>query len=139
MADPVFAIRSVFIGRPPQAVFDGFVNLEDLPKWAVHHIKSAEQMPDGSCEIETPRGPGWVRMRADRERGVLDHEITDVEGTATVAARVSELAGGSVLALIFPKPADMPAATFEREMSLIDEELARFKQLLETGLEAAGS
>jgi hypothetical protein len=58
MADPIHSVRTVDTDRPPKAVFDKFVNREGWPKWAVRNIGSACLPGDGSCAIETTRGPG---------------------------------------------------------------------------------
>ncbi len=132
MTDPAYSVRSVFIARAADAVFDAVADVATWPQWAVHNVRSARALPDGTFAIETPRGPGRIRAKMARDCGILDHEFIDpVEGTWLVPGRVAPLAGGAVVSMAFAKPPGMPGDAFAAGMKDLDDELAHLKRLLE--------
>lgn len=132
MAELVHSMRSVFIACQADAVFDVVADIAAWPQWAVHNVLSARALPDGTFEIETPRGPGRIRSKMVRECGILDHEFTDPrEGTWLVPGRVAPFAGGAIVSVAFAKPPGMPDDAFATAMKDLDDELAHLKRLLE--------
>ncbi len=124
--------KSVFINCSPQDVFAFLANGENWPKFAIHNIFAIRPGAEGDWIIETPRGPGRLRLKAVATFGIIDHEFIDAqEGRWEVPARVVAAANGAVFMMTLTKPEPMPESDFYTGMRLLDEEMATLKNLLE--------
>ncbi len=130
MTEPV--TKSVFVCCPAKRLFGFLANAENWPRYAIHNILAVRPGPDGYWLMDTPRGPGRLRIMADERTGVLDHEFIDAqEGRWLVPARAVPVGHNSVFMLTLTKPDRMPAEAFEAGMKLLDDELRTLKSLLE--------
>lgn len=131
MISPV--TKSVVINCSPQEVFAFLANGENWPKFAVHNIFSIRPGTGGDWIIDTPRGPGRLRLKPTAEFGIIDHEFIDAqEGRWEVPARVVAAADGAVFMMTLTKPEPMPESDFYTGMRLLDEEMETLKLLLES-------
>src|SRR5690242_9618481 len=81
--------KSVGIDRAPDDVFDFLADASNWPRFAVVNIQSISRTADAHWwRMETPRGPGQLRIFADRRNGILDHEFRNDEAHWRVPARV---------------------------------------------------
>ncbi len=115
----------------------GFSFLADptnMPKWAIHNLKSIRPAETGVWDIETPRGPGRFVPHFDAKHGVLDHEFIDPrEGSWAVPARIVPIGpSASVYTITLTKPEGMPTNAFMQGMTLMDDELQKLKDVLES-------
>jgi hypothetical protein len=78
--------------------------------------------------MERPR----LRMRADACHGVLDHDFVDPQASWTVPARVVRNGDGTEFMITFFQPPGFTDAFFDEQIKLVDIELAKLKDLLET-------
>lgn len=132
MTEPV--TKTVFVKCPAKSLFGFLANAENWPRWAVHNIQAVRPGNDGWWLMETPRGPGRLRIRPDARTGVLDHEFIDAqEGRWMVPTRVVEVGDGALLMMTFTKPDAVPDEAFRIGMRFLDEELETLKRLLESG------
>lgn len=130
MTQPV--TKTVFINRRQQEVFAFLANGENWPRFAIHNIFSIQPSDEGDWIIETPRGPGRLRLKPVAEFGILDHEFIDAqEGRWEVPARVVSVNGASVFMMTLNRPQPMPESEFFKGMQLLDEEMTALKQILE--------
>lgn len=134
MISPV--TKTVMINRSPQAVFAFLANGENWAKFAVHNILSIRPSTEGDWLIETPRGPGRLRLKTTASLGIVDHEFIDAqEGRWEVPARVVPVGNRegnmSVFMMTLSKPDPVSEHDFQAGMVLLDEELMTLKQLLE--------
>jgi hypothetical protein len=125
--------KSIWIDAQPAAVFAFLANGENWPKFAIHNIFSIRPGEEGNWLIETPRGPGQLRLKTHAAHGIVDHEFIDAqEGRWEVPARVVPAGDdGTVFMMTLTKPAQMPEPDFQVGMKLLDEEFATLKRLLE--------
>jgi quinol monooxygenase YgiN len=83
--------------------------------------------------MDTPRGPGPLRIKPNERTGVLDHEFIDAqEGRWIVPTRVVPVSAGALLLMTFIRPDALPEEAFRMGMRLLDEELETLKRLLES-------
>jgi quinol monooxygenase YgiN len=131
MTEPV--TKTLFVKCPAKKLFDFLVKAENWPRWAVHNVLAVQSGSDGWWLMDTPRGPGRLRIRPDERTGVLDHEFIDAqEGRWSVPTRVVAVSEGALLLMTFPKPDALPDEVFHLGMRLLDEELEMLKRLLES-------
>lgn len=124
--------KTVTINCSPMAVFTFLANGENWPKFAVHNILSLRPGSEGDWIIETPRGPGRLRLKTAASFGIVDHEFIDPqEGRWEVPARVVAADNRSVFMMTLSKPERMQEQDFQAGLALLDEELALLKQVLE--------
>lgn len=132
MTEPV--TKSVFVKCPAKNLFDFLANAENWPRWAVHNILAVRPGSDGWWLMDTPRGPGRLRIRPNERTGILDHEFIDAqEGRWIVPTRAVAVGDGALLLMTFTKPDALPDEAFRIGMRLLDEELDTLKRLLESG------
>lgn len=132
MTEPV--TKTVFVKCPAKHLFDFVANAENWPRWAVHNVLAVRPGDDGWWLMDTPRGPGRLRIRPDARTGVLDHEFIDAqEGRWSVPTRVAAVGGGALLLMTFTKPDALPDEEFRQGMRMLDEELEALKRLLGSG------
>jgi hypothetical protein len=130
MTEPV--TKSVFVRCPAKRLFDFLANAENWPRYAVHNVLAIRPGHDGYWVVDTPRGPGRLRIMADERTGVLDHEFIDArEGRWIVPARAVAVGGNSLFMLTLTKPDQVPAEAFDVGMKMLDDELRTLKSLLE--------
>jgi hypothetical protein len=124
--------KTVRIACDPEAAFDFLANLTNWPRWAVVNVKSTRRSNDpGWWDMVTPRGPARLRMRADPNHGILDHDFIDPEASWSVPARVIANGSGAEFMMTFFQPSGFTDAFFDEQIKLVDIELARLKELLE--------
>jgi hypothetical protein len=129
MTEPV--TKTVFVKCPAKKLFYFLANAENWPRYAVHNVLAVRPGSDGWWLIDTPRGPGRLRIGPDERTGVLDHEFIDAgEGRWVVPARVVPVGEGSLCVMTFAKPDALPDEAFRHGMRLLDEELETLKRLL---------
>jgi len=124
--------KTVSINRSPAQVFDFLVNAGNWPKWAIHNIKSITKGENGWWVMETPVGFGNLRIRPNLEFGILDHDFQAPEASWTVPARVVPNADGAEFMITFFQPANFSGEFFDEQIKLVDQELAKLKEILET-------
>jgi hypothetical protein len=124
--------KSIYIHAQPASVFAFLANGENWPKFAIHNIFSIHPGEEGNWMIETPHGPGQLRLKTHEAYGIVDHEFIDAqEGRWEVPARIVPAGDGAVVMMTLTKPAPMPESDFHVGMTLLDEEFATLKGLLE--------
>jgi hypothetical protein len=82
--------------------------------------------------MTTPRGTGQLRIRADAQTGLLDHDFRDPQAAWTVPARVVPNGRGAEFLITFFQPAVLDNDEFDRQAALIDTELATLQKILQS-------
>lgn len=124
--------KTIFINASPEAVFAFLNQGENWQKFSIHNIYALRPTGEGDWHIETPRGPGRLRLKTNATFGIVDHEFIDPrEGTWKVPARVVPAGDGAVFMMTLTRPTQMPETAFRDGMTKLDEELATLKQLIE--------
>jgi hypothetical protein len=125
--------KTVRIACDPQAAFDFLADLGNWPRWAVVNVKSTRRTDDPDWwDMATPHGSARLRMRADACHFVLDHDFIDPQASWTVPARVVRNGSGAEFMITFFQPPGFTDSFFEEQIQLVDIELAKLKELLET-------
>lgn len=125
--------KTVVINRSPAEVFAFLADGKNWPRFAIHNVFSAQPgRNEGEWIIDTPRGPGELHLKPVASYGIVDHVFVDAqEGRWNVPARVVPAGEGSVFMMTLTKPEPMTEQDFQKGMTLLDEELATLKRLLE--------
>lgn len=124
--------KTIFINARPETVFAFLNQGENWQKFSIHNISSIRPTGEGDWNIETPRGPGRLRLKSNAMFGIVDHEFIDPrEGSWKVPARVVPAGEGSVFMMTLTKPDPMSEIAFQDGMTKLDEELATLKQIIE--------
>lgn len=124
--------KSVSIDASASEVFEFLADLSNWPQWAVVHIKALVPADGEWWDLKTAVGGAKMRLRADAASGVLDHDFDDTQAQWSVAARVVANGTGCDLVMSFFQPPMFSQAAFQRDVALVDEELARLKMLMES-------
>lgn len=124
--------KSVTIDRPAAEVHAYLADARNWPQWSVVNVIAIEASEDpGWWQMTTPRGAGQLRIRADAETGLLDHDFRDPQAAWTVPARVVANGRGAEFLMTFFQPAVLDDGEFDRQAALIDVELATLQKILE--------
>jgi hypothetical protein len=123
--------KSVTIDRPAPGVHSYPADARNWPPWSIVNVLAIEAGADpGWWRMTTPRGTGQLRIRADAQTGLLDHDFRDPQASWTVPARVVPNGRGAEFLITFFQPAVLDDDEFEA--ALIDTELAKLKDNLES-------
>jgi Polyketide cyclase / dehydrase and lipid transport len=125
--------KTMNIKASPDKVWEFVNDLSLWPKWAIYNVLSSKQGDGGYWLMEGPRGTSKVKMNSNKATGILDHDFIDPgEGHWKVPCRVVAGYSGSHFMITFTKPEQMPDEAFEVGMKLLDEELVKLKEYVET-------
>ncbi len=124
--------KTVRIDCDPSAVYAFLCDLANWPRWAVVNIKSTSRTADPEWwDMVTPHGAARLRLRADPRHGILDHDYIDPQASWTVYARVIPNGSGAEFMMTFFQPPSFSDDVFDAQITLIDVELAKLKEILE--------
>lgn len=122
---------SVFIERDPGTVYAYASNPSHLPEWAAGLAGSIELI-DGRWVADLAMGRIAVEFAPENPFGVLDHWVTDAEGTVFYnPLRVVAAPGGSELTFSVRRLEGMSDDEFDRDAGLVQADLDALKRLLE--------
>ncbi len=131
---PVNAPRSVIVktlvvDRKPQRVIEFFSNLKNWETGGA--IKNAKKVDAKQWEVDTPLGKARIRVRHNKQEGILDHDFVGGGGEWTVSCRVTPNGTGSTVSWLFIRPAEMSQDQFASQLSNFDREIEGWKKALE--------
>jgi hypothetical protein len=127
--------KSVGIDLKPRDVFEYLADGTNWPQWAIVNVKSITKPMDSAwLDMVSINGPGHLRIRSDAGSGILDHDYEDSQANWTVPARVVANGRGSEFMMTFFQPNTFTDAFFDEQIGLVDIELAKLKQILESRL-----
>ncbi|MFJ8210509.1 SRPBCC family protein [Streptomyces sp. NPDC096033] len=125
--------KTVSIDRPVAEVFDFLRDPANWPAWAVVNIKAIEPTDDPDWWLmATPHGPARLRIRANAESGLLDHDYVEEQASWQVPARVVANGTGTEFMMTFFQPPAFTDDYFDEQTALVDTELTALKGILES-------
>lgn len=124
--------KTVSINAPVSKVFEFLANPANWSKWAIINVKSIKPGDGEWWEMDTPIGQAKLRIRPDEASGTLDHDFNAPDASWTVPARVVPNSDGSEFMITFFQPPAFTKDFFEQQINLVDKELAKLKELMET-------
>lgn len=124
--------KTVSIAAPVSKVFAFLANPANWPQWAIVNVKSIKPGEGEWWEMQTPVGQAKLRLRPDASLGILDHDFEAPDARWTVPARVVPNGDGSEFMMTFFQPPAFTKDFFEQQISLVERELAKLKELLES-------
>ncbi len=123
--------KTISIDAPAAKVFTFVSNLANWPKWAIGNVIAVKPGSGDWWALETRTGLGRLRIRPDEALGVLDHDLVAGGVQWAVPARVVANGEGSEFMMTFVQPPSLATDAFEKQMVLVDKDLARLKELME--------
>jgi hypothetical protein len=123
--------KTVSINAPFEDAFAFLADASNWPKWAIVNIKSVQRRDGEWWNMETSTGKGKLRIRPNRDQGTLDHDFQAPDASWTVPARVVRNGDGCEFMITFFQPPQFTKDFFEKQVALVDRELAELKRLLE--------
>ncbi|MFI9810505.1 SRPBCC family protein [Streptomyces sp. NPDC052301] len=125
--------KTVTIDCPYEKVFSFLADPANWPRWAVVNVRSIEPTDDPDWwRMSTPLGPAGLRLRANAEFGILDHDYVDETASWRVPARVIPNGDGAEFMITFHRPPSFTDTFFKEQTDLVDTELAILKKVLES-------
>ena len=124
--------KTISIQAPVEKVFGFLSNPANWPLWAIVNVKAIRPSEDEWWDMETPMGQAKLRIRPDASTGLLDHDFHAPDASWTVPARVVPNGDGSEFMMTFFQPPTFGDDFFNRQINLVDSELAKLKQIMES-------
>jgi hypothetical protein len=119
------------VAAAAQVVYDFARHMENMPRWAAGLVTDIHQ-EGGTWFTDTPGGRIRIAMAPRNDFGVLDHDVTMPDGTATHnAMRVTPVGDGSLLTFVVLRPPEATDAAFERDCALVAQDLKTLGTLVE--------
>lgn len=124
--------KTISIDAPKDRVFAFLADASNWPKWATVNVRSVRQADDTWWDLETSAGMAKLRIRPNAEFGILDHDFNAPDASWTVPARLVPNGSGCDFLITFFQPPGFTREFFEAQATLIDQELAQLKLLMES-------
>ncbi|MBZ5497209.1 MAG: SRPBCC family protein [Acidobacteriia bacterium] len=124
--------KKISINAPVSKVFTFVANLANWPQWAIANVVAVKPGSDEWWALETCTGLGRLRIKPDEASGTLDYDISVSGVKWTVAARVVADGAGSEFSVTYSQPPSLSKDAFDKQISLVDKELAKLKELMES-------
>jgi hypothetical protein len=125
--------KTVRISCSVDAAFAFLSDLGNWPRWGVVNVKSTSRSSDPDWwDMITPHGSAKLRLRANAQFGILDHDFVDPQASWTVPARVVRNGDGAEFIITFFQPPAFTDSFFDEQIALVDLELAKLKEILES-------
>lgn len=124
---------SIYIDRPPEAVYAFAGDPRRLPLWAAGLARS-DVRPDGDAWVaEAPFGTVRIRFAPPNDLGVLDHDV-ELESGVTVhnPMRVVPNGMGSEFIFTLIRQPGMSDEQFTDDARAVESDLQQLKRVLET-------
>jgi hypothetical protein len=126
--------KSVSIRRVPEDVYRFLKDPMNWPKWAINSISEVRPTNDPDWfNMTTFQGEGRLRVCANDDFFLLDHDFHTVEASWSVPARVVANGDGSEFMMTFFQPNTLDSEQFAQQASrMVEGELLTLKEILET-------
>jgi len=124
--------KTISIDAPQDRVFAFLADAANWPKWAIVNVKSVKPADGQWWDMETPAGMAKLRIHANAEFGILDHDFSAPDASWTVPARLVPNGNGCVFMMTFFQPPSFTKQFFEEQAALVDRELDQLKSLMES-------
>jgi len=123
---------TVRIERAPTEVAAFVAEPANLPRWASGLGDTLERI-GGRWIVRTPQGPMTLRFAAQNALGVLDHDLTPVDGgdPIHVSMRVIPNGGGSEVLFTLVRAPGMTDAQFEQDAACVRRDLDTLRHVMD--------
>ena len=123
--------KSVSIDASIIKVFAFLADASTWPRWAIVNVKAIKKAEGDWWDMQTPLGAARLRSRPNEQLGILDHDFAAPDANWTVPARVVPNGSGSLFMITFFQPPGFTDEFFDQQTALVDQELAKLKEILE--------
>lgn len=129
-------VKTLVVNKKPERVINFFSNVKNWETGGV--LQNAKKVDAKSWEVDTPLGKARIRLRHNKQMGILDHDFIVAGGRGaggnkwTVFCRVTPNESGSTMAWLFLCPEGMSQEQFEGQLNnSFDKEIEGWKKALE--------
>ncbi len=131
-------VKTLVVNKKPERVIDFFSNVKNWETGGV--LRHAKKVDAKSWEVVTPLGKARVRLRHNKQIGILDHDFVLAGGAEgrggskwTVFCRVTPNESGSTTSWLFICPESMSQEQFESQLkNSFDKEIEGWKNALDS-------
>ena len=127
-------VKTMVVDKSPDKVFNFFSNLKNWETGgALKNIKKINGDDGGGewWEVENPLGKAKIRLRPNKQFGLLDHDFQQDTGEKwTVFCRITPNGSGSTTSWEFIQPTGMPPHEFENQLKNFDHEIEGWKKAI---------
>jgi hypothetical protein len=125
--------RTISLNTPAEHAFEFLAEPLNLSRWAVgfcHSIRPGEE--PGAWWVTTSQGEVGLRLRTDRELGIIDFILEPAAGAQSVAYSRVLAAGDGAAEYVFTQfqAPGMPDDVFAAQVEALREELSVLKSIL---------
>lgn len=121
---------AILTSAPAPRAFALAASMDDLPRWATRFCQSLRR--EGERWIVTsPQGDVLFRLEPDPERHTVWHCVDTGTGELRMPLRVVPHGPGALLLFTIHHPPAVEETAFAQQCDWVDEELGRFKALVE--------
>jgi hypothetical protein len=123
---------STVIHCSPETVYAFAANPENLTAWAAGLVQSKVTRDGELLVVDSPEGRTTIRFVERNDLGVLDHDVTLPSGATTnnPFRVLAHPEGAEVLFTL--RQFDLSDSEFDRDAAMVDADLRRLKELLES-------
>lgn len=122
-------VKILILNTDAGSVFNFFSDLKNWESGGV--LKNTKLLEDGSWQVETPSGKARIRIRANINYGIFDHDFIVGGEEWTVHCRVTRNGTGSTVTWTFVRPEGMSQEEFERQLgNNFDKEMEGYKEAI---------
>jgi hypothetical protein len=122
---------SVFIDRPPDAVYSFASNPANLPQWATG-LGGAIREVNGDWLADAPMGRVMIRFAEQNRFGVLDHDVVLESGPVVHnPMRVVPNGSGSEVTFMLFRREGVSDGEYAADAAWVEKDLGTLKEILE--------
>jgi len=118
-------VKTMVVDKNPTDVYVFFSNIKNWESGGA--LKNIKRESDGFWHADTPFGSAKIRLRHDKEYGIMDHDFIGGGGEWTVFCRVTPNERGSTVSWTFIRPETLSVEQFENQLKNFDKEIEGWK------------
>jgi hypothetical protein len=123
-------VKTLVADKKPDRVIEFFSNLKNWETGGA--LKNMKKVDAKWWEVDTPLGKARIRLRHNKQAGILDHDFVGGGGEWTVFCRVTPNERGSTTSWLFIRPDGMLQDQFESQLKNFDREIEGWKKAIES-------
>jgi hypothetical protein len=124
-------IKTMTIDKNHDEVYDFFINIKNWEKGGalknIHKVDTQDLW-----EVDTPIGKARIKLKPNRQFGILDHDFIDSKGHSwTVFCRVIKNEDRATISWTFIRPEALSKEEFESQLLNFEMEMQGWKKALQ--------
>jgi len=121
-------VKTMVVDKKTSDVFAFFSNIKNWETGGA--LKNIKKENDGFWQADSPFGSAKIRLRNDKEHGIMDHDFIGGGGEWTVFCRIMPNERGSTISWTFIRPETLSMEQFENQLMNFDKEIEGWKKAI---------